>query len=70
MSAYNRCVKRMQLASGLVSCSSSAGFIIPNGQKKGKRNGYQVFVKVCKFSEELLAKDPNSGGLVEVYNDR
>lgn len=43
----------------ITASSRSAGF-----RMMGERNGYQVFVKVCKFSQDLLDKDKLSGGLV------
>lgn len=62
--AYSRAVKTLQDNEYLVSASRTAGFVIPNGQKKGQREGYQVFVQVCKFSEKLLKTQPLSGGLL------
>lgn len=57
--AYNRAVKQLD-ERGLISVSSSAGFIIPKGETKG----FQVFVEVCKFDKALLKKKPLTGGLL------
>lgn len=67
--AYSRAVKRITKEK-LLSTTQDAGFIAdPHNPeawdaKKGKRKGYQVFVKLVKYDEELLAKEPLSGGLV------
>lgn len=57
--AYNKAVKKMQ-GENLLASAQSAGFIIPDGQK----DGYQVFVKVYKFSRALLKRKPLTGGLL------
>lgn len=57
--AYNKAVKKMQTEPFLAT-AQSAGFIIPDGQQ----DGYQVFVKVYKFSRRLLKKCPGTGGLL------
>lgn len=43
----------------MTAASSSAGFLGTVGKKS-----YQVFVKVCEYSDELLQRDPDSGGLL------
>lgn len=48
----------------MTATEMDAGFILPDQQKAGRRLGYQVFVKVARFSEELLDADPVSGGLL------
>jgi hypothetical protein len=57
--AGNRAFLRLFHDGKMTAASDSAGFIYTIGGKK-----YQVFVKVCEFSDELLASDPNSGGLL------
>jgi hypothetical protein len=49
----------------MVSTEVDAGFRIPLGQKKGHRKGLQFFVRVCRYSDELLAELPETGGLLE-----
>ena len=61
--AYSLAVRDLLKDKRLVATSKSAGFIIPDGQKRGHRTGIQVFVKVCRYSDELLAAQPLSGGL-------
>jgi hypothetical protein len=62
--AYDKSVKRLRKDHDLAAASTSAGFIIPAGQKPGKRSGFQVFVRVCRDSDELLKTSPESGGLL------
>jgi len=62
--AYSKAAKKLQRDEALTACAVSAGIIIPNGQKRGSRNGFQVFVKVCRYSEQLLKKKPTTGGLL------
>jgi hypothetical protein len=64
LKAYDKSAKRLAKDDVITSAMTSAGFIIPNGQKRGKRTGYQVFVKVCRYSEELLKRKPITGGLL------
>ena len=63
LKAYARATKRMDGAPYLSATQTSAGFVFPQGQKRGHRKGYQVFVKVCRYSDELLASKPDTGGL-------
>ena len=65
MAAYSKAVRKLERDATLRASATSAGFIIPNGQKRGQRKGYQVFVKVCRFSEELLKSKPLTGGLLD-----
>lgn len=60
--AYNHAARN--LAKGAISASTSVGFIIPNGQKRGEKEGFQVFVKVIRYSDKKLKEDQNSGGLL------
>lgn len=64
LKAYDRAVKNIDRDEDMSSCAVSAGFIFPGGQPRGKREGYQVFVKVCRFSEELLKREPETGGML------
>ena len=64
LKAYAKAVKNIESDTMAAACSVTAGMLIPPGQKRGKRVGYQVFVKVSRYSDELLAKDPTSGGLM------
>lgn len=59
--AYARAVKKLQDDPDMVACATSAGFIIPDGEQ----DGFQVFVKVAKYSKALLKKSPDTGGLLE-----
>lgn len=62
--AYNRAAKKFDKDPDLVGTHESAGFIIPDGQKRGKRKGFQVFVRMVRYDEEKLKADPMSGGLL------
>lgn len=62
--AYNRAAKRFDKEPSLTATSQSAGFVIPDGQKRGKRKGFQVIVRMVRYDEELLKKKPESGGLL------
>lgn len=62
--AYSKAVRNLQRDEAMTASATSAGFIIPNGQKRGQRTGFQVFVKVCRYSEELLKRKNSTGGLV------
>ena len=62
--AYNKAAKSVHGdPEGLQSSSVTAGYIIPAGQKKGQRTGWQVSVKLERFSEAELISNPLSGGL-------
>ena len=69
--AYSQAVRHLQSKWGKQTLSASAvsaGFIVPQGlkkQKKGERAGVQVFVKVIRYSDAMLARFPFSGGLHE-----
>lgn len=60
--AYNRAAKRIK-DDNLTSAATSAGFIIPAGQKRGQRKGWQIFVMLIAYSDAKLAKNRCSGGL-------
>lgn len=64
LKAYSQAVKKLEKDDKMTALSVSAGFIIPNGQKRGKAVGYQVFVKVHRFSQLKLKSNPVSGGLL------
>lgn len=66
--AYDRAVKENErlgkkVAGADEAHASSAGYIIPNGQKAGEREGYQVFVTIIRYREKLHREKPKSGGL-------
>ena len=60
--AYNSSLRRVGKGR-VISAATSAGSAIPIGQKRGKRRGWQVFVKLVEWSEERQALKPKSGGL-------
>ena len=62
--AYTRAVKVLELDEAMTASEQSAGFILPPVQRRGCKKGYQVFVKVYRYSDELLARDELSGGLL------
>lgn len=47
----------------LTSAATSAGLILPEKQKRGQKEGWQVFVKLIKYSDAKLKKNEKSGGL-------
>lgn len=60
--AYEQSLKKMNADLSMTSSSSSAGLILEPG-KKGQQQGYQVFVKVIRYSDVWLAKRKDNGGL-------
>jgi hypothetical protein len=64
LQAYNKCAQNLEGDDAMVSTTVSAGFLIPGGQKKGEQCGWQVFVKMVPYSDQMLAHDPDSGGLL------
>ena len=64
LKAYSKAVRNMENQPIAASCAVSAGFIFKPGQKRGMRMGYQVFVKVCRYSDVLMKEDPLNGGLL------
>lgn len=64
--ALARAVKNITKDPAMVATAHSAGYIFATKQRRGKRHGLQVFVKVCRYSDELLASNPESGGLATV----
>ena len=63
LQAWSKATKRLA-TEDLLAVSESAGFIFPNGQKQGEREGFQVMVTVYKYSDTLAACSPNSCGLL------
>lgn len=63
--AYRKSAHALTRDPKMTASMTSAGFTIPNGQKRGKKTGFQVFVKVARYSDELLKEKPLSGGLLE-----
>ena len=62
--AYARALQKLAQYKDLTATEISAGMLFPPKQRRKHRRGFQVFVKVCRYSDELLADDPNSGGLL------
>lgn len=58
--AYNKATK-IVIKERLLATSQSGGFIMPKGWPKGE--GYQVFVRIVRFSEGHLKAEPLTGGL-------
>ncbi len=56
--------KRGELRTGILATEKSAGFAFPPGQKRGHREGLQVFVKVVRYSDDLRRAKPLTGGLL------
>mgnify|MGYP001603937378 CR=1 FL=1 len=72
--AFNRASRKMVDKNGLVrenlvATETSAGFVFPPGQKCGHREGLQVFVKIARYSDDLLCEQPETGGLLENKED-
>lgn len=61
--AYSRALKRLMEDDKMTASAVSAGMLFGPGQAKGAREGYQVFVKVIRYSDAKLARNPESGGL-------
>lgn len=62
--AYAKAAKGIDKTSeGMIVRTVSAGYLIPNGQKKGLREGWQVFVRLERYSDARFMEDPISGGL-------
>ena len=66
--AYNKAAKKIQqrtMSGGdVLESTEAAGLIFPPGQKRGHKEGYQVFVTVSRYSDALLKEQPDSGGLL------
>ncbi len=62
--AFAKSLKRIMKDDALVSTQTDAGFVIPKGQKRGEKEGYQVFVRVIRYSDNLLKLKPLTGGLL------
>jgi len=64
MRAYVRAINVLESDQGVTASQHSAGFVMASRQKRGARKGYQVFVRVCRFDEELLSRNRMTGGLL------
>lgn len=63
--AYSKAVKKMEGEMTMSATEVSAGFIeVPNPPRKRGMKKYQVFVKVCRYSEDLFKRRPQTGGLL------
>lgn len=65
--AYNKAVRTMERDLKMLATEHSAGFIIPDGQQKVPKMGFQVFVRVARYDESVLKSHPMTGGLLERY---
>ncbi len=59
--AYNRAVKKISSDPDLAVTRESAGFIMPAKDAVG----FQIFVVVARFSQDLLEKQPQTSGLLK-----
>lgn len=64
--AFSKAAKTISEDDDMLEIAKDAGMIIPNGQKKGSRTGWQVFVTISKWDEQLLKADRMTGGLVKL----
>ena len=64
--AWTKAIRKLCKDPQLLAAELDAGFIIPTGQKRGRRRGYQVFVRVCRWSEEMLRDQHITGGLLHL----
>lgn len=62
--AFDKCIENLEGDPAMVATTVSAGFVIPGKQKKGEQCGWQVFVKMVPYSDEMLRIEPLSGGLL------
>ena len=64
--AYNKAAKIATRCEDkiLTKVTVSAGFIIPAGQPRGPKEGWQVFVTLHRYSDQKLKDEPLSGGLL------
>jgi len=58
--AYLRAARVFEKDPSVCSTEQDAGFVITD---RKPTKGFQVLVKVCRYDESLLARDPMSGGL-------
>lgn len=63
--AYNKAAKAVAKDPNLRATVHDAGFIIPVSIRGEFAEGYQVFVKLVKYSEGRLNENPLTGGLAE-----
>lgn len=65
--AFKRALREMKAQKAALASESDAGFVIDrrNGRPAGETTGFQVFVRVCRYDEGLLADMPETGGLAE-----
>ena len=61
--AMKRALKTLKSDAACVACAEDAGFIMDPKYSAALPTGYQVFVKVCPYSQLLQNEDPMSGGL-------
>lgn len=65
--AFKRALREMKAQKAALASESDAGFVIDrrNSRPAGETTGFQVFVRVCRYDEGLLADMPETGGLAE-----
>lgn len=65
--AFKRALREMKAQRAALASESDAGFVIDrrDGRPAGETTGFQVFVRVCRYDEGLLADMPETGGLAE-----
>lgn len=56
---FNRAAGRMAKEERVTATEISAGFIDADDGRS-----YQVFVRICRFSDDLLRERPETGGLL------
>lgn len=62
--AHEVAVVAMEKDPVLEAVNQSGYFTFPGGQERGHRVGLQVFVRVCRYSEDLARDEPETGGLL------
>jgi hypothetical protein len=62
--AYAKAAKVFTTDHAVCSTEQDAGFIIVPKSLGEPATGFQVFVKICRYDEALLRRDPLSGGLL------
>lgn len=59
--AWDKAAGKFGKTSSINGTSVSAGFVLT--QEKKPRKGFQVFVRMVRYDEALLQRNPDSGGL-------
>jgi len=67
LSTYNKAIRKLRKDPAMIAVEESIGFLdgktswLMSGKAKGAK--MQVFIKVYRYSDDLLKKKPVSGGL-------